>query len=173
MNNDGALQQLEHIRDFQIADLRKADRLAGANFLVCVGCFNATELLGGLEQPVLLEDPDGKVAERLKRGIAVLGLPYQKYEQDLVALRHSMTHSYRGQAKNYPHVDITNDRDPLVSMFPLGVQDLGQDEKLVVNVTAWTSDLENAWTSTLARLRKDVGHLDEVRVALDQGSWLR
>jgi len=64
-------ENLNHILDFQINDLRHGLELAKANFLVVVGCMNTIEFLGGLRNGEL--GMKGKSESRFKEGVRLLG----------------------------------------------------------------------------------------------------
>jgi len=170
MDKHEVLNQLNHIRDFQINDLKKADD-AGANFLVCVGCLNATELLGGIRTGHLGEE--GHVNTRLRGGIDVLGGVYKHHDQDVLELRHSMVHAYLGRTKNYREVDIMNKDDPSLKSLPLHLGIQVVNGRFVVNVSSWINNLEVAWGNLMRELGANDEQLAAIAVALEKLPQLR
>jgi hypothetical protein len=165
-----AVVQLKHIRDFQITDLRKTDELASANFLVCVGCLNATEVLGGVKTG-LLGSRSGDASTRLRSGLAALGGVYSKHEQDIVDLRNSMVHAYVGKVRNHANVDIASRKDPYASLITLGIQIV--NGTFVVNVSRWIEDLNSVWSSVLDEITADPERGRRIARALEELPTLR
>ena len=117
----GYFQQLDHIRTFQIGDLKKASS-ATANFLACIGCFNVTEFLGGVENERLGANGKGAVAQRLKAGFPLVHKLFVYHETELIDLRNSMTHAYIGAIRRYNHVRIRNSLKPIPADEPTGME---------------------------------------------------
>ena len=160
------LNELERIRDFLIGDLRKTDDKASANFLVCVGCLNGTEVLGGVETGLIGSNESGAVVTRLKAGLGVLGSVYKNHEQDFVDLRHSMVHAYLGKVRNYTNVDIANKKDPSAGVIPQGAQVV--NGRFVINVSRWIEDLDTAWSVILNDIRVDPSKAGQLGRVLSQ-----
>ena len=171
MNASEALVQVQRIREFQINDLRRADEKASTNFLVCIGCINATEVLGGIKTGLLGRNKQGDVTTRLKSGLTALGGVYQQHAQDLLDLRHSMVHAYLGKIRNYVNVDIANKGDPWASLLSLGVQIV--NGRFVVNVSRWIEDLDNAWPSALAEIKANPEKASRLANVLEKLPTLR
>lgn len=168
MDNDETIRTLNQMRDFQISDLNKSDD-AGANFLVCVGCFNATEVLGGIRTGHI--GMEGYVRLRLENGLSFLGPLYWQRQDDLIALRNSMVHAYIGKSKNYDHVNIANKNDPKVKWYPLGIQ--SPWGRLILNVSKFIKDIEAAWERLMEELEADPSQVASVGAALEKLPNLR
>ena len=86
-------EQLDHILDFQINDLKRSLEVAKANFLVSIGCMHTIEFLGGVRNGEL--GKKGKVESRFKEGVRLLGGEYTEFGEDnMYQLRNSLTHQY-------------------------------------------------------------------------------
>ncbi len=172
MDKDQILQQLEHIREFQINDLKKADE-TGANFLVCVGCLNATEVLGGIRTGLIGKERHAK--RRLSSGLDLLGSVYRHHEKDIFDLRNSMVHAYLGKTENYSQVDITNKTDRFAQLLPplrsFGI--LIANGRFTVNVSKWIEDLDDAWRKLVDELKADSARMASIGTALEALPYLR
>ena len=172
MDNDCVLGTLNHIREFQISDLNKSDD-AGANFLVCVGCLNATEVLGGIRTGFLGMEEPGYVRQRLENGIGFLGPLYWHHKDDILALRNSMVHAYLGKSKNYPNVDIMNKNDLILKLLPLDLGIQVVNGRFTVNVSSFIKDLETAWQRLMEELKANPSKVAYVGAMLEELPYLR
>lgn len=114
-------ENLNHILNFQVNDLRRSLELAKANFLVAVGCMNTIEFLGGLRNGEL--GMKGKSESCFKEGARLLGenngirFIYPKMvpanEDVMWALRCGLTHQYLPMVKQVGFIFIgTGNVDP-------------------------------------------------------------
>ncbi len=114
LSNPNFFENLNHILDFQINDLRRSLELAKANFLVAVGCMNTIEFLGGLRNGEL--GMKGKSEFRFKEGVRLLGENYGvrflfpkmvPADEDVMwALRCGLTHQYLPRVKQVGFIFI-------------------------------------------------------------------
>ena len=157
MDDSEFLLQLSKIREFQLSDLHKADFRADANFLVCVGCLNAVEVLGGIRTGLIGRNRNGDAHKRFTAGLGLLPGAYVTFGEDLWQLRNSMIHSYLGATPKWANVAIGTSREPEAARYPAGVQVLHADQgpHLFVNVTTWTRDLATAWGTLLLELEEN------------------
>ena len=161
--NEETLRQLRHIGAFVAQDLEKCDG-AGANFLVCVGCLNGTELLGGVDNGQV--GLTNEVGSRLRAGIKRMGALWVEHEEEVVELRHSMIHAYLGATKRYSQVEITNHEGWQLPVSPLALSIV--NGAFIVNVTEWRKRLERAWGEVLDELASDTPRLEALGVAMSR-----
>lgn len=132
-------ERLQKLHEFQIGDLRKA-RDAGANFLVAVGCVNATEFVGGIIDGSLGQR--GKERSRFESGVVLLGPMYeQRQAGELWRLRCSLVHAYLADpGLGYERVEIGND-----PRYPFAFPPTEDPRLFVLNVWQWVEDLNSVW----------------------------
>ena len=160
-------ENLKHILDFQINDLRHCLELAKANFLVAVGCMNTIEFLGGLRNGEL--GMKGKSESRFKEGVRLLGENYgvrflfpkmvPSDEDVMWTLRCGLTHQYLPRVKQVGFIFIgAGNVDPY---RPFGIIERQngisriEPPLLMVDVASLIEAIERGYETLIAELKAD------------------
>jgi len=157
------ISYLDHIiGEFQIKDLVRALWNAEANFLVAIGCMNVIEFLGGIDNELL--GRPGKVCERFKNGVRLLGGEYDNSpicdEDILYELRNGLTHQYLASLKNVRSISIANDPQTKKAIFRDG-------NSFTLNVAQLITDLGMAWAKLRTNTEADSIKLARLAVLLN------
>ena len=162
---EDVLPYLDHvIMEFQLNDLRKASIDAKANFLVAVGCMNAIEFLGGIDNELL--GKKNKVRERFRDGIRLLQGEYVNpptCDEDIMyELRNGLTHQYLVSIKKayIRHILIVNDWLTKQAIF----RDV---DEFTLNVAQLVQDLGMAWGKLRTQLAGDQAKISRLATLLN------
>jgi hypothetical protein len=162
MNDSSTINQLDHIMNFQLNDLRKSSICATANFLVAIGCMNTLEFLGGVSNGMLGVEGKGVVEKRFKEGVSLLGGEYTKFgKKKMYNLRNGLTHQYIPSLKGISSIYIVNNWSS-----PRAIVSKGDD--LTLNVAKLIKDLETAWEGLRKSLQQDMPKLGVAGQALSK-----
>jgi hypothetical protein len=160
-------ENLNHILNFQINDLRRGLELAKANFLVAVGCMNTIEFLGGLRNGEL--GMKGKSESRFKEGVRLLGENYGvrflfpemvPADDDVMwALRCGLTHQYLPRVKRVGFIFIGAGK--VEPYRPFGIiereNSISRIEPplLMVDVASLIEAIERGYKTLITELKSD------------------
>lgn len=156
---DALVDQLRHIRGFQISDLSRALHRAQANLLVATGAMNAIEFLGGLDTGNLGEK--GKARIRFEAGVRLLGADYTDFGVDaLWAARCGLVHQYVYQDARFTDLHVSAAvRKPFFAV---------SGTVLTLYVGQVLDDLSTGWDLVLGRIQECPQAREQARTALSR-----